>query len=122
MILTSAGDMIVKANRVPHISQDIDLMLCWFNEKPLTIKGKYILKHTSKDIKCIVKDIAYRVNINTLERDYEDKKIQMNDIARISIKTTAPLFYDSYRNNRNTGSLILIDEGTNETVAAGMII
>jgi sulfate adenylyltransferase subunit 1 len=118
----SRGDMIVKANRVPHISQDIDLMLCWFNEKPLTIKGKYILKHTSKDIKCIVKDIAYRVNINTLERDYEDKKIQMNDIARISIKTTAPLFYDSYRNNRNTGSLILIDEGTNETVAAGMII
>jgi sulfate adenylyltransferase subunit 1 len=118
----SRGDMIVKANRVPLVSQDIDLMVCWFNERPLMNKGKYSIKHTSRDLKCLIKDIAYKVNVNTLERDYEDKNIQMNDIARISLKTTAPIFYDSYRNNRNTGSVILIDESTNETVAAGMII
>jgi sulfate adenylyltransferase subunit 1 len=118
----SRGDMIVKANRVPHVSQDIDLMLCWFNEKPLMLKGKYSLKHTSRDVKCIIQNIEYKVDVNNLSRNYEDKNIKMNDIARISLKTTAPLFYDSYRNNRNTGSIILIDEGTNETVAAGMII
>lgn len=118
----SRGDMIVKSNRVPHISQEIDLMLCWFNEKPLLQKGKYALKHTTKDVKCIVQNIEYKVNVNNLSRDYDDKTVKMNDIARISIKTTSPLFFDSYRNNRNTGSIILIDEGTNETVAAGMII
>ncbi len=118
----SRGDMIVKANNVPLISQDIDMMICWFNEKPMQNNGKYGLKHTSRDIRCVIKEISYKVNVNTLERDYEDKNVQMNDIARISIKSTAPIFYDSYRKNRNTGSVILIDEGTNETVAAGMII
>ncbi|MDF1547911.1 MAG: sulfate adenylyltransferase subunit CysN [Bacteroidales bacterium] len=118
----SRGDMIVNSNNVPHISQEINLMICWFNEKPLALRGKYGLKHTSKDIKCMVTDITYKMNIDKLEKDFSDKSIQMNDIARISIKTTAPLFYDSYRNNRNTGSVVLIDEGTNETVAAGMII
>jgi len=118
----SRGDMIVKANNVPLISQDIDMMICWFNEKPMQNNGKYGLKHTSRDIRCVIKEVSYKVNVNTLERDYEDKNVQMNDIARISIKSTAPIFYDSYRKNRNTGSVILIDEGTNETVAAGMII
>ena len=118
----SRGDMIVKANNVPQVSQDIDMMVCWFNEKPLQLNGKYNIKHTTKDLRCVVKEISYKVNVNNLERDYQDKSIQMNDIARISIKTTAPIFFDSYRKNRNTGSVILIDEGTNETVAAGMII
>ena len=118
----SRGDMIVKANNVPQISQDIDIMICWFNEKPLQNNGKYGLKHTSRDIRCVIKEISYKVNVNTLERDYQDKSVQMNDIARISIKSTAPIFFDSYRKNRNTGSVILIDEGTNETVGAGMII
>jgi sulfate adenylyltransferase subunit 1 len=118
----SRGDMIVKANNVPQISQDIDMMICWFNEKPLLNNGKYGLKHTSRDIRCLIKEISYKVNVNTLERDYQDKIVNMNDIARISIKTTAPIFFDSYRKNRNTGSVVLIDEGTNETVAAGMII
>jgi len=118
----SRGDMIVKANNVPQISQDIDMMICWFNEKPLQTNGKYGLKHTSRDLRCVIKEISYKVNVNTLERDYQDKNIHMNDIARISIKSTAPIFFDSYRKNRNTGSVVLIDEGTNETVAAGMII
>ncbi len=118
----SRGDMIVNKNSLPKVSQEIDLMVCWFNERPLVPGGKYAIKHTTKDARCMIKDISYKVDVNTLERNFEDKKIGMNDIARIKMKTTAPLFYDSYRKNRNTGSLIIIDESTNETVAAGMIV
>lgn len=118
----SRGDMIVKADDVPMQSQELELMICWLNEKPMVSGGKYGLKHTSADMRCMIKSVDYKVNINTLEQDTEDKKIQLNDIAKISIKTTKPLFFDSYKNNRITGSLILIDEGTNETVGAGMII
>jgi sulfate adenylyltransferase subunit 1 len=118
----SRGDMIVKKNNEPKVSKEIDLMVCWFHEKPLLPKGKYAIKHTSKDARCMVTDISYKMDVNTLNKDFEDKEIKMNDIAKISIKTTEPLFFDSYRKNRNTGSLILIDEGTNETLAAGMII
>jgi sulfate adenylyltransferase subunit 1 len=96
--------------------------VCWLNEKPLQLNGKYALKHTTKEIRCLVKDVKYKININTLHRDEQDKSIKMNDIGRISLRTTSPLFYDSYRRNRNTGSLILIDEATNETVGAGMIV
>jgi sulfate adenylyltransferase subunit 1 len=118
----SRGDMIVRENNVPQVTQDIELMVCWLNEKPLTEGGKYTIKHTTKDVRCIVKDIRYKVDINTLHRLENDKNIGMNDIGRIRIRTTAPLFVDSYMKNRITGSLILIDEGTNETVGAGMII
>ncbi len=118
----SRGDMIVNKNSLPKVSQEIDLMVCWFNEKALMPGGKYAIKHTTKDARCMIKDISYKVDVNTLERNFDDKKVGMNDIARIKIKTTAALFYDSYRKNRNTGSLIIIDEATNETVAAGMIV
>ena len=118
----SRGDMIVNEINSPNSSQDIDLMICWFNEKPLQERGKYLVKHTSSDAKCLIKEITYKVNINNLEEDKNDKLIKMNDIARISIRTTKPLFFDSYKDNRITGSLILVDEGTNETVGAGMII
>jgi sulfate adenylyltransferase subunit 1 len=118
----SRGDMIVRENNVPVVSQDIDMMICWMNERDLLQGGKYLLKHTTKDVRCIIKDIRYKVDINSLHRLEHDKKISMNDIARIQVRTTAPLFFDSYRKNRNTGSVILIDESTNETVAAGMII
>lgn len=118
----SRGDMIVRTNNMPQTGQDVDIMICWLNEKKLQIKGKYAIKHTSKEARCIVKDIKYKVNINTLHRIEDDKEIGLNDIGRISIRTTHPLFYDSYKRNRNTGSIILIDEATNETVGAGMII
>ena len=118
----SRGDMIVHKDNLPQVGQDIELMICWLNEKPLLLNGKYQLKHTSNDARCMIKDIVYKVNINTLENNYEDKSIQMNDIARLKLRTTKPLFYDSYKKNRITGSLVLIDEGTNETVCAGMII
>ena len=118
----SRGDMIVKEDNQPQVSQDIDVMLCWMNEKKLIPGGKYALKHTSKDVRCIVKDVLHKVNINTLEDITDDKTIGLNDIFRARLRTTAPLFFDSYKSNRVTGSLILVDEGTNETVAAGMIV
>jgi len=118
----SRGDMIVRENNQPTVAQDLDVMICWLNEKKLQLKGKYAIKHTSSDARCIIKDIKYKVDINTLHRLEEDKDIEMNDIARISIRTTKPLFFDSYKRNRYTGSVILIDEMTNETVGAGMIL
>jgi sulfate adenylyltransferase subunit 1 len=118
----SRGDMIVKENNVPHTSQDITIMICWLNEKQMQLGGKYGLKHTTKDVRCIIKDLDYKVNINTLAKIYNDKKIGLNEIGQITIRTTQPLLFDSYRKNRITGSIILIDEGTNVTVGAGMII
>ncbi len=118
----SRGDMIVRTNNQPEISQDIEMMLCWMGESPLRPNGKYAIKHTSKDARCIVKDIRYKVDINTLHRLEDDKNIQMNDIARVAVRTTTPLFFDRYSRNRITGSVILIDEATNRTVGAGMII
>lgn len=118
----SRGDMITKENNGTMQGQDIELMICWLNEKPIIIRGKYAVKHTSKDVRCMVTDVKFKVDINSLERNTEDKNIGLNDIARISIRTTKPLFYDSYRKNRSTGSLILIDEASNETVGAAMII
>ena len=118
----SRGDMIVRTNNQPHVGQDIDLMVCWLNEKPLNPGGKYTIKHTTQDLRCIVRQIRYKVNINTLHRIEDDSKIGLNDIGRISIRTTRPIFYDNYRRNRTTGSMILVDEFTNETVVAGMIL
>ncbi len=118
----SRGDMIVRENNKPTIEQDIDVMICWMNEKKMMIRGKYTIRHTSQTARCIIKEVKYKMDINTLHRIEEEKEIGLNDIGRISIRTTKPLFFDSYRRNRNTGSVILVDEATNETVAAGMII
>lgn len=119
----SRGDMIVRPNNSAKMTQDIDLMICWFSaDQSLQLRGKYSLLHTSQEVRCIVKEIKYRLDINTLHRDLENKDIKMNEIARISIRTTKPLFVDAYRKNRMTGSVIIIDEATNNTVAAGMII
>lgn len=118
----SRGDMIVRENNVPQIEQEFDVMLCWMNEKKLVPRGKYILRHTSRECKCVIKEIKYKLNINTLQRVEEEVEIGLNDIGRVSIRTTVPLFFDSYRKNRNTGSIILVDESTNETIAAGMIV
>ncbi len=118
----SRGDMIVHPDNQPAIGQDITMMICWLNEKPMRPGARYWVRHTSREAKCIIKDVNFKLNINTLEKDYADKSIGLNEIAEINIRTTQPLFYDSYRKNRITGSLILIDEGTNETVCAGMIV
>ena len=117
----SRGDMLVKPDDMPEESQDIDLKICWFNPRPMLNNGKYILRHTTNDVKCMIKDVEYKININTLENNYDDKTINMNDIAKIKIRTAKPIHYDHYKNNRQTGSVIIIDEHTNETLAAGMI-
>ena len=116
------GDMIVKENNIPEIGQDIDLMLCWLNDKVLLQGAKYIVRHTTKEVRCIIKEILYKIDISSLRRNENEKTFGVNDIGRVLIRTTQPLFYDSYDRNRNTGSLILVDEATNETVGAGMII
>lgn len=118
----SRGDMIVRLNNQPETGQDIDVILCWMTNNTFNPTGKYYLMHTTKDVKAIIKEVNYKIDINTLHRIENDKDLRMNDIARVRLRTTQPLFYDSYSRNRNTGSLILIDEGTKETVAAGMII
>jgi sulfate adenylyltransferase subunit 1 len=118
----SRGDMITGAGDIPRESCDIVTMICWMNQKPLQIHGKYALKHTTRDVRCIIQDVDYVLNISTLEKVAENKNIRMNDIAQIRLRTTKPLFFDPYTTNRITGSLILIDEATNETVAAGMIV
>lgn len=118
----SRGDMLVSPDDMPVISQDINLMICWFNERPLKVGGRYLIRINSNEAGCIVKSVNYRMNINNLENDVENTVINMNDIANISIKTSKPIFFDSYKKNNITGSMIFIDEGTNETVAAGMIV
>jgi sulfate adenylyltransferase subunit 1 len=118
----SRGDMLVKPNNQPEIGQDIELMVCWLNEKKMNVGGKYSIKHTTKDARCVIKEVRYKININTLHKIEDDKTIGLNDIGRILIRTTSPLFYDSYNKNRITGSVILVDEFTNETVGAGMIL
>lgn len=118
----SRGDMIVRENNQPEVEQDLEVMICWFNEKPLQPKGKYTIQHTTQSARCAIKEVRYRLDINTLHRDLENTQIKMNDIGRVVIRTTKPLFFDAYRKNRITGSVIFVDEGTNETVGAGMII
>ncbi len=117
----SRGDMIVRTNNKPDATQDIDVMLCWLHNSPSKPRTKYSIKHTSNDQKAMIKEVIYKININTFDRDREDKELKMNDIAKVKIRTTKPLMVDSYRDNKTTGSIILIDDATNETVAAGMI-
>jgi sulfate adenylyltransferase subunit 1 len=118
----SRGDMIVRENNLPSQGQDIDVLVTWMSTNSLCSRTKVIIKHTTNEFMGIVKELKYKVDINTLHRIEDIDKIEMNDIARISIRTSKPLFYDTYKRNRQTGSLIIIDEQTNETIGAGMII
>jgi len=118
----SRGDMIAKPTNLPRVSQDLEIMVCWFSDKKLAPNGRYVVRHTTREVRAIVKDVRYKVNVNSLHRLDGDREIGMNDIGRLRLRTTAPLCFDSYKRNRTTGSLILIDEFTNRTVAAGMIL
>lgn len=118
----SRGDIIAKPNNQPKVDQDIDLMLCWMNQRAVNINSKFYIKHSTREVRGVLKEIQYKLDINSLTRVDNVTQLQMNDIARVKIHTAQPLFFDSYRKNRITGSLILVDEGTNETVAAGMIV
>ena len=118
----SRGDMIARPNNCPDASQEIELMMCWLDNMPLAPRGKYILRHTSNEVRAIVKEVRYKVDVNTLHRNEEDLEVKMNDIARVKLRLAKPIFADSYAKNRITGSVILIDEATNNTVASGMVI
>jgi len=117
----SRGDMIVRESNVPTISKELDVTICWMNTKKLRPKNTYVLRHTTKETKCIVQELKYKLDINTLHRLEDATELGLNEIGRIRVKTAQPLFFDSYRRNKVMGSLILIDEATNETVGAGMI-
>jgi sulfate adenylyltransferase subunit 1 len=117
----SRGDMLVREHNTPFIGRSLDFMVCWMNIKPLTIGTRYIVRHTTLETKGIVKEIQYKIDINTLHRIPDATQLDLNEIGRITLHTAQPLFYDSYEHNRATGSIILIDEKTNETVGAGMI-
>ncbi len=119
----SRGDMICRPQNRPDTGQDIDATICWMSESSILAAGaKLALKHTTRSVRALIKDLHYRLDINTLHRDETAKELTLNEIGRVSLRTTAPLFFDPYRRNRTTGSFILIDEATNETVGAGMII
>ena len=117
----SRGDILVRSENRPEGQQDLDVMLCWLNANPPRPRAKYVIKHTTAEARAMITEIQYKMDINSLHRLEEDKDIKMNDIARVKVRSTKPLFADDYNVNRVTGSIILVDESTNETVAAGMI-
>ena len=117
----SRGDILVRSENRPEGQQDLDVMLCWLNANPPRPRAKYVIKHTTAEARAMITEIQYKMDINSLHRLEEDKDIKMNDIARVKVRSTKPLFADDYNVNRVTGSIILVDESTNETVAAGMV-
>jgi sulfate adenylyltransferase subunit 1 len=118
----SRGDMIVRENNVPEVGQDLEVLVTWMSQTPLQSRTKVVIKHTTNECLGMIKEIKYKIDINTLHRIEDINSIEMNDIARVSIRTSKPLFYDAYKKNRQTGSLIVIDEQSNETIGAAMII
>ncbi|MCP4303636.1 MAG: sulfate adenylyltransferase [Actinomycetia bacterium] len=118
----SRGDMICRPHNRPEVGHDIDAMICWLSETATLRPGsKYLIKHTTRWAKALVTDLQYRLDVNTLHRDESVDHLVLNEIGRIRLRTTVPLFFDSYRDNRETGSFILVDEATNATIGAGMI-
>lgn len=117
----SRGDMLVRENNQPQSLQEIDAQLCWMGEEGLNPGVRYIVRHGTTEVKSMIREVLYKVDINTLHRNEDDKQVGMNDIARVRLRTASPLLADDYRRNRTTGSFILIDPGTNLTVAAGFI-
>ena len=118
----SRGDMICRPHNRPSVGQDLDAMVAWLAESPMRVGGKYFLKHTSRMGRALVQNLHYRLDVNTLHRDLEAPALGLNEIGRVELRVTVPLFYDEYRSNRATGSFVLIDEATNNTVGAGMIL
>jgi sulfate adenylyltransferase subunit 1 (EFTu-like GTPase family) len=121
----SRGDMIVKAGSPPHSGQDLDVMLCWLSESaPLRTGGKYVLRHTTREVKAVVREVTFKVDVNTLHRipaEEGEVAVAMNEVARVKLRTAQPLYWDRYARNRLTGSLVLVDPFTHATVGAGMI-
>jgi bifunctional enzyme CysN/CysC len=119
----SRGDLICRPNNQPSVAQDIEAMVCWMDEtRPMTVGGRYAIKHTTRAARAVVRDLHYRLDVNTLHRDENASGLSLNEIGRVKLRTTVPLLADDYRRNRTTGGFIVIDETTNRTVGAGMIV
>ena len=118
----SRGCTIVHSDALPQVGQSVELLICWLNHNPLQVRQKYIIRTSTDELQGMVTSVAYKVNINTLANVTDDIRVNMNDIARVTLRVSRPLAYDLYKNNRTTGSLIFVADGTNETVGAGMII
>ena len=118
----SRGDMLCRPNNKPAVSQDVEAMVAWLHEDSMRPGGKYAIKHTTRTARALVKDLRYRLDVNTLHRDESAPTLGLNEIGRLRLRVTAPLFTDPYRVNRTTGSFILVDESTNATVGAGMVL
>jgi sulfate adenylyltransferase subunit 1 (EFTu-like GTPase family) len=116
------GDLVCRPHNAPTATQDLDAMVCWFSERPMRPGTIYAVKHTTRTARARVQDLRYRLDVNTLSRVEDAAELRMNEIGRTNLRTTAPLFVDAYRRNRVTGSFILIDEATNETAGAGMVL
>jgi bifunctional enzyme CysN/CysC len=117
----SRGDMICRPNNTPTVAQDVEAMVCWMADEPVMAGQKLAIKHTTRMARAMIKDVRYRLDVNTLHRDEGASQLGLNDIGRLQLRTTQPLLCDPYSRNRTTGAFILIDERTNRTVAAGMI-
>jgi sulfate adenylyltransferase subunit 1 len=117
----SRGDVIVRADNIPHVEQEVDVLLCWMANKPLNTGNRYFLQINSRVVKCVVKDIEYRLDVNSLEKDYNIKSAALNDIVKAKIKTASPIVFDEYTKLRVNGGAILIDETSLVTVGACMI-
>ncbi|GLZ57204.1 GTP-binding protein [Micromonospora sp. NBRC 107095] len=117
----SRGDMICRPHNAPAVVQDIDAMVVWMNERALRPPARLLLKHTTRTVRAVIRDLHYRLDVNTLRRDPDPTELRCNEISRLQLRVTQPLLCDSYSRNRLTGSFILIDEGTNHTVGAGVI-
>src|SRR5947209_1971074 len=119
----SRGDLICRPHNQPAVAQDIEAMLCWMDEsRPMAVGGRYAIKHTTRAARAVVRDLHYRLDVNTLHRDESADRLRLNEIGRVRLRTTVPLLADEYRRNRTTGGFIVIDETTNRTVGAGMIV
>ena len=117
----SRGDLICRPHNAPHATQDLDAMVCWMTDQPLRPRMRLAVKHTTRTVRAMVTELQYRLDVNTLHRDGEATELGLNDIGRVRLRATQPLFVDDYQRNRVTGRFILIDEATNATVGAGML-
>jgi bifunctional enzyme CysN/CysC len=117
----SRGDLICRPANAPHVTQDLDALVCWMADEPLHPRRRLAVKHTTRTVRAMVKELQYRLDVNTLHRDPDAGELGLNDIGRVRLRTTQPLFVDDYARNRVTGRFILIDEATNATVGAGML-
>jgi bifunctional enzyme CysN/CysC len=119
----SRGDMICRPHNAPAVAQNLDAMICWMDEtKPLVVGGRYAVKHTTRTARAVVRQLQYRLDVNSLHRDGSADRLRLNEIGRVRLRTTVPLLADGYRRNRTTGGFIILDELTNRTVGAGMLV